>query len=278
MYASLRQGLLLGEYPLLERLAEMRLAEQFGASRTPVREALVRLESEGLVVRRPEGGFYPRSPNLADIRDLYELRRIIELASLVRPREHGATHDFAALRTIHSEWSALVAGPPTPDPDFVLVDERFHVGLAEAAGNRTIAEHLQSINERIRVVRMHNFIHAVRIEVTASQHLAIVQALLESNRMPPWSSWPHTWTRRCTGHGPCRRGHRADAHRGCAAQPSSPSPAGGIVGGRAGGGRPAGRTPTRAGSAVQAVAGAAARVAVGRGGAGRSGGLSSADS
>ena len=179
MYAGLRQGLLLGEYPLIERLAEMRLAEQFGASRTPVREALVRLESEGLVVRRPEGGFYPRSPNLADIRDLYELRRIIELAALVRPRAHGESHDPDALRAIHAEWSALAADPPTPDPDFVLVDERFHVGLAGASGNRAVAEHLQAINERIRVVRMHNFIHAVRIEVTARQHLAIVEALLD---------------------------------------------------------------------------------------------------
>ena len=86
VYDELRRGLLFGEYPLIERLAEVSLAERLGASRTPVREALMRLEAEGLVVRRPQGGFYPRSPNLAGIRDLYELRRILELACLVRPR------------------------------------------------------------------------------------------------------------------------------------------------------------------------------------------------
>jgi DNA-binding GntR family transcriptional regulator len=181
VYGELRRALLLGKYPLFERLAEVRLAEQFEASRTPVREALVRLESEGLVIRRPEGGFYPRSPNLADVRDLYELRRMIELASLAQPRENGTTHDKGILRAIHDDWSALAAKPPHPDPDFVLLDERFHVVLATAAGNRAVADHLQMINERIRVVRMHNFIHAVRIEVTASQHLAIIDALLAAD-------------------------------------------------------------------------------------------------
>lgn len=170
--------LLLGEFPLIERLAEVRLAEQFGASRTPVREALLRLESEGLVQRRPEGGFYPRSPNIAGIRDLYELRRIIELAGLLRPRDHGTRHDPNALRALRSEWAALEATPPKPDPDFVLVDERFHVGLAAASGNEAFAEHLQGVNERIRILRMQNFIDARRIEITAVEHLAILDAVL----------------------------------------------------------------------------------------------------
>jgi len=179
VYAELRRELLLGRYPLIERLAEVRLAEQFGASRTPVREALVRLESEGLVVRRPEGGFYPRSPNLPDVRDLYQLRRIIELAALILPRERGSTHDEEILRAVHDEWSALAMHPPRPDPDFVLVDERFHVALAPAAGNHAVANNLQTTNERIRVVRMHEFIDPVRIEVTGRQHLAIVEELLD---------------------------------------------------------------------------------------------------
>jgi DNA-binding GntR family transcriptional regulator len=178
VYTELRRGLLLGKYPLIERLAEVRLAEQFGASRTPVREALVRLDSEGLVARRPEGGFYPRSPNLGEIRDLYELRRLIEVAALTRPAELGTTHDEAALRAIEAEWLALAAALPAPDPDFVMTDERFHVNLAAAAGNGAVADHLRTINERIRVVRMHNFLHAARIEITVEQHLAILGELL----------------------------------------------------------------------------------------------------
>jgi DNA-binding GntR family transcriptional regulator len=178
VYDELRRGLLFGEYPLIERLAEVSLADRLGASRTPVREALMRLEAEGLVVRRPQGGFYPRSPNLAGIRDLYELRRILELACLTRPRDHGDRHDELALRAIHDDWTDLAANPPEPDPGLVVVDEHFHLRLAEAAGNPAISEQLQVVNDRIRVVRMQNFVHQQRILVTTTQHLAILEALL----------------------------------------------------------------------------------------------------
>ncbi|MGI8803802.1 MAG: GntR family transcriptional regulator [Solirubrobacteraceae bacterium] len=178
VYDELRRGLLFGEYPLIERLAEVSLAERLGASRTPVREALMRLESEGLVVRRPQGGFYPRSPNLAGVRDLYELRRILELASLVRPPAHGQRHDEIALRAIHDDWADLAANPPEPDPGLVVVDENFHLRLAEAAGNPAVVEQLQVVNDRIRVVRMQNFVLEHRVAVTTAQHLAILDALL----------------------------------------------------------------------------------------------------
>ncbi len=178
VYEELRRSLLLGEYPLIDRLGEVRLAQRFGASRTPVREALLRLESEGLVRRRPEGGFYPRSPNLSGILELYELRRIVELAALVRPCQLGDNHDEELLRSIRDEWAAYDAATPKPNPDFVLVDERFHERIALAAGNAAIAEHLQLINERIRIVRMQDFLDTQRTEATVAQHLAIVETLL----------------------------------------------------------------------------------------------------
>jgi DNA-binding GntR family transcriptional regulator len=181
VYDELRRGLLFGEYPLIERLAEVSLAERLGTSRTPVREALMRLESEGLVARRPQGGFYPRSPNLVGIRDLYELRRILELAALARPRQRGEHHDEIALRSLHDDWAELASNPPDPDHGLVVVDERFHLRLAEAAGNPAIAEQLQVVNDRIRVVRMQNFVHRERIAVTIAQHLAILEALLDGD-------------------------------------------------------------------------------------------------
>lgn len=178
VYAELRRALMLGEYPLIERLGEVKLAEQFGASRTPIREALMRLESEGLVHRRPEGGFYPSSPNLADIRDLYELRRIIEVGTIQRVVETGGRYDEEATVALRDEWEAMVTATPDPEPDFVLLDEDFHVGLAAASGNDAVARHLQLVNERIRVVRMQEFLDTERIEKTIGQHLSIVNAVL----------------------------------------------------------------------------------------------------
>ena len=178
VYAELRRALMLGEYPLIERLGEVRLADQFGASRTPVREALMRLESEGLVHRRPEGGFYPSSPNLADIRDLYELRRIIELGTPRRATELGGRADPDAIRALHNEWEAMLISAPEPEPDFVLLDEDFHIGLAASFGNQAVPRNLQLVNERIRVVRMQDFLDPDRIGTTIREHLSILEALL----------------------------------------------------------------------------------------------------
>lgn len=180
-YRELRRRLLLGEYPSAARLAELRLAADLGVSRTPVREALWRLEAEGLVERRTEGGFVPRIPDLPSVRDLYELRRALELEVIDRPGRKRTTHDHARLRVIRERWQAIAADPPEPDPGFIDLDERFHMGLAEASGNAALAEHLGLVNARIRVVRMHNFVHQHRILQTAEQHLAIVESLLSAD-------------------------------------------------------------------------------------------------
>ena len=60
----------------------------------------------------------------------------------------------------------------------MLLDEDFHVRLAESAGNHELAVLLQAINERIRLVRIHDFLSPERIELTISQHLGIVEAVL----------------------------------------------------------------------------------------------------
>jgi DNA-binding GntR family transcriptional regulator len=80
---------------------------------------------------------------------------------------------------LHAEWSATAADLPKPNLDFVYLDERFHLELAQAAGNIAVAEYLQMIGERIRVVRMQDFLDPSRTEATARQHLEILDAVME---------------------------------------------------------------------------------------------------
>ncbi len=68
--------------------------------------------------------------------------------------------------------------PPGPDPGFVLLDEAFHVGLADAAGNPVAVVFLRQVNERIRLVRMQDFLTQERIDVTITEHLDIVERVL----------------------------------------------------------------------------------------------------
>ena len=179
-YDELKRRLLNGEFPLGHRMAEERLAVELGVSRTPVREALSRLSAEGLVERRSEGGYGPAAPDLHLARDLYEVRFALELDALARPGRLGATHDLRLVRELRSDWLDLAVPDPTDvvGPDFALLDEDYHVRLAAAAGNDALCDMLVRVNERIRPVRLHDFLTPGRIQRTIEQHLSIVDALL----------------------------------------------------------------------------------------------------
>ena len=181
-YAELKHRLLIGEFPLNVRLGEEKLAALTNMSRTPVREALFRLHAEGLVARWPDGGFRPIAPDVAVMRDIYEVRSTLEIAALRRPGESGKPHDRALLVELQDDWLELQSeSDGHADPGFVALDESFHVTLAEAAGNPVLVDQLRALNERIRVVRMQDFLVDGRIDATIAEHLGIVDALLSED-------------------------------------------------------------------------------------------------
>jgi DNA-binding GntR family transcriptional regulator len=172
VYAGLRDRLLSGELPLGARLVEERLAEEFGTSRTPVREALRRLEGDGHLVRSPEGGLRPSVPNVRSMSQLYEVRIAIEELNVRRAAKAGDRELLARLR---SDWRGL---REPSGPDFVFADERFHQRLADAGGNEVAGRMLGEINERIRLMRIHDFTTQDRIHATIAEHLEILEATL----------------------------------------------------------------------------------------------------
>jgi DNA-binding GntR family transcriptional regulator len=178
VYQELKSRILLAQVPIGIQLREERLAERLGCSRTPVREALLRLGAERFLERHPQGGYCVAVPRVTTMRELYEIRRALELFALRRGSETDLGHDRELLECLTDEWLALDDAEIDPNGEFVLVDEAFHATLAEAAGNIRLAEELRRVNERIRPIRSHDFVSAERIGVTIEQHLAIVHALL----------------------------------------------------------------------------------------------------
>lgn len=176
-YLELKRRLLAGDFRLGNRLKESRLAAGLDVSRTPIREALLRLHAEGLVERRGDGGYQPILPDVAEVRALYEVRAGLELLAIHRPERSGQPHDAVIIRDLLDEWTAFREDEPQPDPTFVLVDESFHVGLATASGNPVLVEQLRQVNERIRTVRMVDFLTADRIASTIAEHVAICEAV-----------------------------------------------------------------------------------------------------
>ena len=183
VFLELKSRLLAGEFPLGGRLGEERLAGLLGVSRTPVREALLRLHAEGLVERHPDGGFVPIDPRRhRDPRAVRGAGRARGAGAAPARRRSAPRHDTAQLEALRDDWQACAESVPTTGPDFVLLDESFHVALAAAAGNAVIVEVLNTVNERIRIVRMQDFTTEDRIEETVRQHLGIAEAVLVRDR------------------------------------------------------------------------------------------------
>jgi len=180
-YLSIRRMVMLGEFPTGQRLGEEQLAEQLSVSRTPIREAFVRLHADRLLHRFADGGYYVAEIDLLDLRDLYELRLTLELRAVNRAEEEGIEHDRETLLAIKEEWLGIQADPPPPDGSFIALDEVFHTELARSSGNLAIVETLEAINVRIRQVRLYDFLSEDRIATSTEEHLAIVEALLEND-------------------------------------------------------------------------------------------------
>lgn len=178
VHQRLRDDVLNGRITPRTRLAEEPLARQHGVSRTPVREALTRLQADGLIERR-DGAFFVVVPNRDELRDLYELRVTLELRGITRAIESSSVqHDRDVLTAELGRWYELRTNPPTPDPNFVVLDERFHAELSRASGNPAITEALVAVNQRIRRVRMYDFLSEDRIEATIAEHIEIVELTL----------------------------------------------------------------------------------------------------
>jgi DNA-binding GntR family transcriptional regulator len=178
-YVELKARLLRGEFPINVRLGEERIAALLDVSRTPVREALVRLFAEGFVTRSSDGGYSPIAPVVTDMRYLYEVRAALELESLRRPVRSGSVHERGLLEALRDDWRSLATSDADHvGPEFVLLDESFHSTLSEAAGNPIATDYLRQVNERIRLVRMHDFLTLDRVQDTIAQHIGIVEAVL----------------------------------------------------------------------------------------------------
>ncbi len=180
VYGQLRERLLRGDVPAGRRLVEQQLAEDFSTSRTPVREALRRLEGDGHIVRDRGGGMCPAAPSVKSMRELYEVRVALEELCA---RRAAASGDRLRIEAIEAEWESMQAALDDTSvvprgPDFVYADEGFHRALAAASGNDVAESLLGDLNDRIRILRVYDFTTDDRIGATIAEHLEIVRCVL----------------------------------------------------------------------------------------------------
>jgi DNA-binding GntR family transcriptional regulator len=157
-----------------DRFSETELSQRVHVSRTPLRQALQRLEREGFLLVFPKLGWQVAPLDFDQFDEIYDLRVLIECHAAQALCEAESRE---ALQTLAATWLAPAAERST-DPDEVRdLDEQFHHRLVQAAGNREMARVHREITDRIRIIRRLDFTKPARVDATYEEHARILRAV-----------------------------------------------------------------------------------------------------
>ena len=174
VFKNLRTAILRGDFQPGERLMENQLAERMGVSRTPIREAIRKLELEGLVVMVPRKGAEVANITEKDIKDVLEVRATLEGLAIRLACENMQPEDVERLIQVNQKFIQAVADK---DNDKVLEwDVAFHDIIFEASGNDKLIQILNNLREQIYRYRMEYIYHIADHGKLAAEHLQLVAA------------------------------------------------------------------------------------------------------
>jgi DNA-binding GntR family transcriptional regulator len=159
-----------------DRFSENEIAERVAASRTPVREALSRLQREGFVNVSFRSGWQVKPFDFRQFEQLYDVRIVLEMAAVKRLCEMEPSPDLDDLKRI---WLVPKSERLEDGPSVCALDERFHEQLVEATGNHEMARIHHDLTERLRIVRRIDFTKGFRIEATYEEHAKILRKIME---------------------------------------------------------------------------------------------------
>ena len=150
-YTRVRQMILSGQLAMGSRIVETRIAAELGYSRTPVREALRLLGSDGLVIFTPNRGYEVRRYTPADVAEIYSCRVLIESEAVRLVAQRGLDPDRAdCLEELLQEAEGTLAASLPPEilrQRFLTLNNQFHQVLYAGSGNRTLVEMIRKVTE-----------------------------------------------------------------------------------------------------------------------------------
>ncbi|WP_408594165.1 GntR family transcriptional regulator [Limnohabitans sp.] len=170
----LRQRIFSSELAPGSWIDEMRLAEEYGISRTPMREALKVLAAEGLVTMKVRRGAYVTEVNEKDQRDVYHLLALLESDAAGVVASTASDAQLQDLKALHQELANAVQDTER----FFEVNERFHMRLLEIADNRWRDQMVADLRKVMKLNRHNSLLKSGRIEESLSEHQALLDALL----------------------------------------------------------------------------------------------------
>ena len=179
VFENLRMAILEGNLKPGQRLMEVQLAEQLGVSRTPVREAIRKLELEGLVIMLPRKGAYVANMSLKDIMDVLEVRASLEGLSASLAAERRSEEDIERLKTIVAEFKESAMNSNIEK--LLKKDEEFHVQIFKAANNKRLSNMINTLWEQVYRFRA-TYISDYNVSLSiVEEHERILKAIIEGD-------------------------------------------------------------------------------------------------
>lgn len=178
VFETLREAIIQGRLRPGERLMEVQLAEEMGVSRTPVREAIRKLELEGFVVMVPRKGAYVAGISIKDIADVFEVRAALEALAAGLAAERITEEELEELERL------LVQAQEASARDLqtlVEVDTRFHELIYRASRNQKLIQIITNLADQIQRFRLTSLSRPGRYKDTLEEHKKIVEAISERN-------------------------------------------------------------------------------------------------
>ena len=176
-YKNLKKMIYRRELAPGQRLVERKLSRKLGVSRVPLRESLLRLESEGLVTRVPYGPSYVMDFSKADVVEMYSMRLLMEPFAARLAASH---HERSLIRQLKSCCKQMTQASKVSD--WVRMDQadcEFHHAIVEASGNKKLLQAYESCHIQIGGM-LSNFSHLIAglpPETTAMQHYPLIDAI-----------------------------------------------------------------------------------------------------
>lgn len=175
-YEMIRRGVLSGEFARGQRLREEELAALVGVSRTPVREALRRLNAEGLVDFTPNRGARVTAWSERELEDLYEARALLEGFGARLAAGRISADEIAELHDIAEEMAAVAESGPDPADRLTELNGRFHRAIVHASRNTQLDTLVRGVMDVPLIYRTFQRYSPERLRASQSHHRELVEA------------------------------------------------------------------------------------------------------
>jgi DNA-binding GntR family transcriptional regulator len=156
---------------------ELKLADEYGISRTPLREALKVLAAEGLVTMKVRRGAYVTEVSEKDLADVYHLLSLLESDAAGVVAGHATEAELAELDALHAELEAAAAPGHIDRQNFFAINERFHMRLLAIADNRWRDQMVADLRKVMKLNRHNSLLKSGRIGESLKEHRAIMAAI-----------------------------------------------------------------------------------------------------